>query len=567
MAEHLILWCDICNLPFRDDNNLCSVCNNQGKKIAPDLRPVFARERALLEFFKIEVYFKESVWTNSSSHIYYINGEKFRLPAYKEYREDSEEIRKYILSKDAWLEDLDIQILETYSKQFQGSNLHFGLLEEKAFEFVKLTSEKYRRRTMMVSFSGGKDSTTVSDIVRRALSRDNILHVFGDTGLEDTNTYDYIQDYLDRYPSIPFFEAKSQQDFWKLVDHMGPPSRVMRWCCTIIKAGPITNFLQSISEKMHVLTYYGVRRAESTQRADYNAVTVGAKIGGQVTASPIIDWLEFDVWGYIIKNRILFNKSYRLGYSRVGCWLCPLNSNWSDFLNSVHFKEDNDEWQNYLIDFAKKIGKPDPEVYVKDRKWAARHGGSGLINRWVGIDIKPCGDMDNTIEVNLTKAVNDDIIEFLKPLGKINSELSDPLSGIYYLNKNGNSGNNIKVQAINGSKSVRVTALEKSKEEEVFRFAKYQLNKFQSCIQCTACSVACPHSAIMVRPEHDVYEVLEDKCINCNECITHFGSTGCLVAKSLSTYGEDRKSNVFMEEKLKQDGLPNVVINLDVINQ
>ena len=34
---------------------------------------------------------------------------------------------------------------------------------------------------MMISFSGGKDSTVTSHLVRTALGSNDILHVFGDT--------------------------------------------------------------------------------------------------------------------------------------------------------------------------------------------------------------------------------------------------------------------------------------------------------------------------------------------------------------------------------------------------
>jgi phosphoadenosine phosphosulfate reductase len=565
MSPDYILWCNKCKIPYRDPDERCNICNEIGKEIARDLRPVFARERAILEYFGHKVMNK-SVWTSSRSRIYYVDGKKIKLPKWENYRDEAENIRNYILQRETELQKYDYKVLEQYYYEIQASYHHLKILENESFDFVNDVVKKYNRRMIMVSFSGGKDSTVVSDIVRRALGNDNILHVFGDTKLEDENTYRYIEEFQMMYPNVPFFTGQSEQDFHDLVDHMGPPSRVMRWCCTIIKAGPINNFLQSLGDKVRVLTFYGVRHAESTQRADYNAVTVGAKIGTQVTASPIIDWLEFDVWGYIFQNEVHFNKSYRLGYSRVGCWLCPLNSTWSDFLNSIHFKEDNDQWQNYLIDFAKKIGKPDPEVYVKERKWAARHGGAGLANRWLGIDIKPCGDMDNTIEINLTKSINQDFLEFIKPLGKLDVNRSDPEKGIYFTKKNGNAGHNMLIRAITGDTMVRVTALDPNESDNVHRFAKYQFNKFQTCIQCTACSVACPHSAILVRPEHDVYEIDEEKCVNCNECVTHFGSTGCLVAKSLSSYGKDKKDNFLQEKKNSKDGLPNIIL-LDVIEK
>ena len=35
-------------------------------------------------------------------------------------------------------------------------------------------------------------------------------------------------------------------------------------------------------------------------------------------------------------------------------------------------------WRDFLITFAKQVGKPDPEVYVDSGKWKARQGGNGL---------------------------------------------------------------------------------------------------------------------------------------------------------------------------------------------
>ena len=79
------------------------------------------------------------------------------------------------------------------------------------------------------------------------------------------------------------------------------------------------------------LTFYGIRRDQSVRCSQYhipwiiayinkrlikvdqldelNGVTVGAKIGQQATASPIIDWVEFDVWNYILSYGLPFNKS------------------------------------------------------------------------------------------------------------------------------------------------------------------------------------------------------------------------------------------------------------------
>jgi phosphoadenosine phosphosulfate reductase len=332
---------------------------------------------------------------------------------------------------------------------------------------------------------------------------------------------------------------------------MGPPSRQIRWCCTIFKAGPINNLLQTLGDQK-VLTFYGVRHAESRQRADYNAVTVGAKIGTQITASPIIDWGEFDVWLYLLLNGLRFNDSYRLGYTRVGCWLCPLNSDWSDMLAAIFFPEDSLRWRGQLVQFARKIGKPDPDEYVDDKAWKRRTGGAGLENRFRGLDVRPCGDRDDTLQYALERPITEELHEFLKPLGRLNLSAGRAALGEFTVEARDDTGArtkpaagasplNLLIQALPGSATARVGALDAGGAQEfdlVQSYVRRQLVKFQTCIQCTACSAVCPHGAITVRPEERVYRIDEAKCTGCLECVTHFGTRGCLVADSLHSSGE-----------------------------
>ncbi|MFR5915974.1 MAG: hypothetical protein ACLUGJ_13580 [Blautia wexlerae] len=45
---------------------------------------------------------------------------------------------------------------------------------------------------------------------------------------------------------------------------------------------------------------------------------------------------------------------------------CPNNGSWSEFLSKVHMYEQYVHWRKILVDFAKKIDKPDPEEYVDE---------------------------------------------------------------------------------------------------------------------------------------------------------------------------------------------------------
>jgi phosphoadenosine phosphosulfate reductase len=556
-----IYWCDSCNHPIKTTKfTPCPTCGEKLRYLTTDVRPVFARERRILQFYDHGPLTTDRVWRSSKSRFYYINGQSVSLPGSTQLKDDLPAIAEYIRDSHHY-DSLDEQLISDYCQQLEINRTHLLDLEDEAFQFVQHAMTRFSNRTLMVSFSGGKDSTVVSDLVRRGLGRSDILHVFGDTTLEDEFTYEYVHQFQKQNPLIPFFNARAEHDFHQLVDEMGPPSRVMRWCCTIFKAGPINNLLQSLGDQK-VLTFYGIRRDESVRRSQYhkltwndpdrlgtvvsvdqdaelNGVTVGAKIGQQATASPIIDWTEFDVWLYILLQNLLFNKSYRLGYSRVGCWLCPLNSEWSEMLANVFFPEDSARWRSQLIDFAGRIGKPDPEEYIDDRGWVKRFGGAGMPNRFSGLEAKPCGDMGNAVQIEVNRPVNIELEEFLKPLGKINRDRSRPVLGEIYLEGRPNQDwDALIVQAPENSTTVRFTVLNPKQDmKRLTWYFKQQSTKFQTCIQCTACAAACPHGAITIKPEQRIYEIDQDVCTGCMECVTHFGSTGCLVAKSLSVYG------------------------------
>ena len=156
--------------------------------------------------------------------------------------------------------------------------------------------------------------------------------------------------------------------------------------------------------------------------------------------------------------------------------------------------------------------------------------------------------MANTVQVEIERPVNAELEEFLKPLGKINRDRSRPVLGEIYLEGRPNQDwDALIVQAPENSTVLRFTVINpKQTMRQLTWYFKHQATKFQTCIQCTACSAVCPHSAITVKPEMRVYEIDQDICTGCMECVTHFGSTGCLVTKSLSVFGKAATDDSFI---------------------
>lgn len=535
-----IYWCDNCNIPLYEKK--CS-CGGKVKRIATDMRPVFPEERLLLEVILDKPFaFKEdSVW-NSSGNKYYVNGSKIDFSVKKLQDMDAEHIRTVYEQLKA---QNTYQYFDTYIERYiQENKGRFDELVKDACNYIVDTTQDYSVKDMFVSFSGGKDSTVVSSLVMRALSEPKMLHIFGDTTLEFPETMHYVERFKKEHPKTPVLSSKNKdKNFEELCQLVGPPSRVMRWCCTIFKTGAIQRKIKTLfADKNKIVTFYGIRRSESASRNKYEKETEGSKITKQITISPILDWLDYDIWLYLLTTGIDFNDAYRWGYTRVGCWCCPNNSAWSEFLSRIYMPKQYAHWHQLLVDFAKQIGKPDAEQYVSDGKWKARQGGNGVeYARKTTVSFKPCALEENAFNYELQRPITEELYELFKPFGYINKNLgNERLGEVYITRKNGALV--LKLQGRCGSGNLKVSIYDMyldgakniaAAEDKV----KCQLTKYQVCMGCKACESICKHDAISIREDKGgnlSYTIDDDRCVRCGECVNHYIG-GCYIRKVLAT--------------------------------
>ncbi|MDP4147017.1 MAG: phosphoadenosine phosphosulfate reductase family protein [Bacillota bacterium] len=542
-AESKIYWCNNCNIPIYEER--CDLCGETGEYLTTDLRPVFPEERLLLEVligqpFK---YINSSVW-NGTGNRYIVNGKKLKVSISGLIKKESakviEELNKYKSENSYNYFNKNMNVFKKANRK------RFNLIGSEATEFIKEASKGYELDELFVSFSGGKDSTVTQDLVVKALSEPRVIHIFGDTTLEFPLTLEYLKRFRTNNKYTPVLTAKNKEkNFYDLCETIGPPSRVMRWCCTIFKTGAITRKISStFKDKKKIITFHGIRRSESNARSKYDRKSDSPKITKQKVISPIIDWYDFDIWLYILTTGIDFNDAYRLGYSRVGCWCCPNNSSWVQYLSSIYMPDRHKEWRDFLIGFAKKIGKTDAEVYVDEGNWKARQGGNGVeLSKSSFITFKPCAAEENAFNYELKRSISEELYELFKPFGKVSKEMGNKRLGeVFVLDKNNNPI--IRLQGRIGSNLLKVSILKlpilKTKS---IRDAKLkiecQLTKYQMCIGCLACESVCKHNAITIKKHEEVrdedlaYRIDENKCIQCCECVNHFDG-GCYIRKVLA---------------------------------
>lgn len=544
-----IYWCKKCNIPVYETS--CNLCDSEANYIGTDIRPVFPEERLLLEILIDEPfkYINSSVW-NVSGNKYLINGEKLKY-SLKELMKKKP--NKVISDLNKYKNKNSYEYFNENIRKFINANAdRYNYIVSEATNFIIRQKKDYGDDETFVSFSGGKDSTVVSNLVTRALGNPSIIHIFGDTTLEFPMTEEYAKRFKMNNRKTPFLSARNKEkNFYDMCEVVGPPSRIMRWCCIVFKTGAITKKINStFKNKKKILTFYGIRRSESASRNKYDRTSDSPKITKQRVASPIIDWNDFDIWLYLLTGDIDFNDAYRLGYSRVGCWCCPNNTGWAQYLSKIYMPEQSNIWRNQLITFAKKIGKPDPEVYVDEGNWKARQGGNGVeYSNNIFVEFKPCANENESFNYELNKPITEELYEFFKPFGWINKDMgNERLGEVYIVNKIGNPI--IRLQGRIGSNQLKVTVLKlplgKAKSlRDIKMRIDCQLTKFQMCLGCLGCESVCKHDAIIVKKHahlnelklnkvNDTYKIIDEKCKRCGECINHFDG-GCYMRKVLIT--------------------------------
>lgn len=550
-VQSRLFWCNHCNIPTYDE--VCPICGQTGAYFTSDARPVFPEERLMLEILlgKPLEYINDSVW-NGAGNRYYINGKRipFSIANLRRYS-----VSAIIEQLNRYKHDNSYEAFERYIGLWvKANNKHYSYVTTEAKQYIIGFSQKYindERNAAFVSFSGGKDSTVVSDLVRKALGKPSIIHIFGNTTLEFPYTYDYIERFKKANRKTPVLRAENkEQDFFKLCDLFGPPSRSLRWCCTIFKTGFIGEKLKKTFDNQDsVLTFYGIRRSESTSRSTYERSSEGKKISKQRVASPIIDWLDYDIWLYLLTTGIDFNDAYRLGFTRVGCWCCPNNSQWSQFLTSIYMPDLYERFYSMLIKFAKKMNKEDPEEYVNSGGWKARQGGAGIeLSNRVALEFKPCATDALSFNYSLNRPITKELYEFFKPFGTLNFDMGKSRLGEVYILDSRTNTPIMKLQGRIGSNQLRITILNtpiasRTKTVEIELKFKCQLTKYQLCVGCHACENICRHGAIKLLKRGDAdddycYMIDENKCKHCFECINHY-TGGCYMRRVLLPRGKD----------------------------
>ncbi|MDB9426026.1 DNA phosphorothioation system sulfurtransferase DndC [Microcystis aeruginosa CS-564/01] len=262
---------------------------------------------------------------------------------------------------------------------------------------------------LVVGWSGGKDSTTVLQLVWNAIEllpikkRTKTIYVItNDTLVENPIVAAWVRNSLNKLqeaatkkqmPIKTKLTFPSVEDtFWSCLIGKGYPAprKRFRWCTERMKIKPTDFFIRDIiRDEGEAILVLGTRKAESIARARNMEKHRGWRIRDRLNANPsrpnsyfylpIEDWRTDEVWMYLMQwenpwggdNKELL-AMYRgatadnecplvvdtstpsCGDSRFGCWVCTM-VNKDKSMEAMIQNDEEKEWLQPLLDLRNEL--------------------------------------------------------------------------------------------------------------------------------------------------------------------------------------------------------------------
>lgn len=188
-------------------------------------------------------------------------------------------------------------------------------LQKKVDFAIKLLQSIPQDGDIELSYSGGKDSDVILELAKMA----GIPYraIYKATTIDPPQTIAHARE-------MGAEVVRPKKTFFQLINEKGFPTRVSRWCCSVLKEYKVCD-----------RAIQGIRRSESTKRAErYKEPEVCRVYSAKEKVKvylPILEWTDQDVEEFIKERNIKCHPLYYRGgkfdvTKRLGCMGCPIQS-------------------------------------------------------------------------------------------------------------------------------------------------------------------------------------------------------------------------------------------------
>ena len=279
-------------------------------------------------------------------------------------------------------------------------------------------------RPWILGFSGGKDSTCMTQLIWNALSKlpvkklqKRIFIISSDTLVESPKVVEAITNSLDqmekygRKSNLPIstnlVRPIIEDSFWVCLLGKGfpAPSNLFRWCTERLKIRNADRFIQDkVSEYGEAIVVLGTRKDESGSRhqlmnlyeIENSYLSRHSKFAQTYVYTPLRDFITSDVWDYLLQNKnpwgannrdllsmyqdanssecplVVDSSTPSCGNSRFGCWVCTVVDKDTSMKNMI---DNGEDWMQPLLELREELKETQNPVKRKQVRSLKRRTG------------------------------------------------------------------------------------------------------------------------------------------------------------------------------------------------
>lgn len=492
-----------------------------GKYVASEIRPVFAQELSLTGLGRYFEYDRHEtrplMWGMKNTYLIADVDEKGEPCGRKVAQLNNTQYGKPLNIQTFFEGKMKLEPVDVEAMVAANASIMDIVVADAKRRTKELYDESIKRCDIAyIAFSGGKDSVALLDICHKVLPL-SVPVVFSDTDMELPYTYKVLDEIKTLYPEREFITAKAETsalENWRI---FAPPSRTIRWCCSVHKSTPALMYLKKKLRKtaIKVMAFVGVRGDESYSRSFYEDASDGAKNASQMNRMPILDWGAHELWLYIFANDLIINCAYKKGLTRVGCLMCPESSEKYEWFVDKIYPRELKPYSDIIIGTSSKHfdSATEKSEYIGKRYWQARR--SGIVLR--EFLTPPLEDANGlTVTFQSPHFQKDLLYEWIKTLGTVVKERETGRS-LLKLPKSLDEGIPFVYRApYTGGGLVSFEFRSQEEQSAILPLLRTLLKKVSGCVGCQSCEAECNFGAIATKDGK--LKIDGDKCIKCRSC-------------------------------------------------
>ena len=205
---------------------------------------------------------------------------------------------------------------------------------------------------ILISFSGGKDSTFALLWAKTNFPDKNITAFFANTNVEFPGMAAHIADCC-KFLDVEYKIIYPNADMWLKVEEKGWPTGVFPWCQTYFIHNPIDKEYKNYDPNTFIILD-GSAAKQASRLSEKTKVSGVERLKDYSFYHPAFDISRDVIDTILVKSEIPIWEGYNMGFVRTACWMCPqqcgeqayaLNENYPGLVNVIR------RWE-------KKIEKP-----------------------------------------------------------------------------------------------------------------------------------------------------------------------------------------------------------------